>query len=80
MNFVSNERILANLPIPYMKTYDKWYKQMKVLFGYQDVLKVLKNMDNVLVEGAKEAQLEIHKEKKNKDFKAIFFYPSVCGR
>lgn len=35
---------------------------MKVLFGYQDVLKVIKNDVNPLVEGATDAQQASYKE------------------
>ncbi|XP_050888533.1 uncharacterized protein LOC127093634 [Lathyrus oleraceus] len=37
MATVSNDRIPINLPILDSKNYDKWAKQMKVLFGYQEV-------------------------------------------
>lgn len=43
---------------------------MKVLFGYQDVLEVIKNVVGALVKGATEAQQDAHREEKKKDFKA----------
>lgn len=46
---------------------------MNVLFGYQDVLEVIKNEVTTLVEGGTNAQQSKHKEKKTKDFKALFF-------
>lgn len=72
MNYVSNERIFANIHILNAKNDDKWCKQIKVLFGYQDVLEVIKNGVNHLVVGAMDAQQVTHKEEKNKDFKALF--------
>ena len=48
------------------------------MFGYQDVLEVVKNVVNPLVEGATDAQRETHKEKKKKDFKALFLIHQ-CG-
>ena len=69
MNFVSNERITANLLIIDAKNYEKWCKLMKVSFDYQDVPEVIKNGMNPLVEGAQRAT---HKEKKKKYFLALF--------
>ncbi|XP_050886070.1 uncharacterized protein LOC127091468 [Lathyrus oleraceus] len=37
MTIVSNDRIPTNLLILDSKNYDKWAKQMRVLFGYQEV-------------------------------------------
>ncbi|XP_050893480.1 uncharacterized protein LOC127100379 [Lathyrus oleraceus] len=37
MATVSNDRNPTNLPILDSKNYDKWVKQMRVLFGYQEV-------------------------------------------
>lgn len=45
---------------------------MKVLFGYQDVLEVIKNGVSPLAEGETDAQLAMHKEEKKKDFKTLF--------
>ena len=45
---------------------------MKVLFGYQDVLEVIKNEVNPLVEGTIVAQQVMHKEDKKKDFNTLF--------
>lgn len=46
---------------------------MKVMFGYQDILKVIKKGANPLVEGATDAQQATHKQEKKKDFKTLFF-------
>lgn len=45
---------------------------MKVLFGYQNILEVIKNMVSPLVEGTTTAQQATHKEEKKKYFKALF--------
>ena len=45
---------------------------MKVLFGYQDVLEVIKNGVSLLVEDATDAQRATHKEEKKKDCKRCF--------
>lgn len=72
MTSISNERIYANLYIPNVKNYNKWCKQMKVLFDYQDVLDVIKNSVNPLVKGVTlEQRASSHKEEKNKDFKTL---------
>ena len=73
---VSNDKIPTNLPILDSKNYDKWAKQMKVLFGYQDVLEVIKDGVTSLVEGATDAQKATFKEEKKKDYKALFLIHS----
>lgn len=73
MTSVSNERISTNLPILDAKNYDNRCKQMKVVFGYQDVLEVVKNEVTTLVEGAIYAQRSKHNEEKTKDYKVLFF-------
>lgn len=45
---------------------------MKVLFGYQNVLEVIKNDVISLVQDTTETRQETHKEEKKKDFKALF--------
>lgn len=72
MNFVSNERIYVNLPIFDVMNYEKWWGIMKVFFGYQDVLEVIKNGVSPLVKGATDARQTTHKKEK-KDFKTLFF-------
>lgn len=73
MNFVSNERIPTNLSIRDVKNYEKSCKKMKVLFGYQDVLEVIKNGVTPLIQNATGAHQVMHKEEKKKDFKALLF-------
>lgn len=73
MAYVFNKRIFANILILDAKNYDKWCKQVRVLFGYQDVLEMIKNEVTTLVEDATDAQRSKHKKEKTKDFKALFF-------
>lgn len=58
----SNEIILNNLLFFDAKNYDKCCKKMKVLFGSQDVLEVIKNMVNSLLECTTDAQWATHKK------------------
>lgn len=69
---ISNEHITTNLPILDAKNYDKWCKQMNVMFGYQDVLEVIQNDVNPLIKAATDAQRTAHKKEKTKDFKALY--------
>lgn len=71
MTIVSNERISTNLPILDAENYDKWCKQMKVLFDYQDIFELIKNIETTLVKGAKDVQWCKHKEEKTKDHNAL---------
>lgn len=45
---------------------------IKVLFGYQDFLEVIKNGVSPLIVGATDAQRATHKKEKKKNFKALF--------
>ena len=76
MNTVSNDRIPTNQPILDSKNYDKWSKQMKVLFGYQEVLEIINNGVTPLRAEATEAQKATFKEEKKKDYKALFLIHS----
>ncbi|XP_073221443.1 uncharacterized protein [Cicer arietinum] len=70
---VSNDKIPTNLPILDSKNYDKWHKQMKVLFGYQDVLDMI--TDGITPLG-KEATTAQEAKFKKKDYKALFLIHS----
>ena len=76
MNTVSNDRIPTNLPILDSKNYDKWSKQIKVLFGYQEVLEIINNGVTPLRDEAINAQKAAFKEEKKKDYKALFLIHS----
>ncbi|XP_073224917.1 uncharacterized protein [Cicer arietinum] len=73
---VSNDKIPTNLPILDSKNYDKWHKQMKVLFGYQDVLDMITDGITPLGKEATAAQQAKFKEDKKKDYKALFLIHS----
>ncbi|MCI03523.1 hypothetical protein A2U01_0024563, partial [Trifolium medium] len=62
----------ANLPVLDGKNYDRWSKQMKVVFGYQDVMDQVSNGVEPILDTATEAEKLVHKEIKKKDFKALF--------
>ena len=49
---------------------------MKVLFGYQDVLKVVNNGVTPLVAGATEMQKVAHRKENKKDYKTLFLISS----
>ncbi|XP_073225532.1 uncharacterized protein [Cicer arietinum] len=74
--FVSNDKIPTNLLILDSKNYDKWHKQMKVLFGYQDVLDMITNGITPIGKEATAAQQAKFKEDKKKDYKALFLIHS----
>jgi hypothetical protein len=40
------------------KNYDSWHKQMKLLFGFQDVFEIVDSGYEALVENATETQRE----------------------
>lgn len=48
------------------------------MFGYQNILEVIKNGVNPLVKGATIAQSTVHKEEKTKDFKVFVCHSSMC--
>ncbi|XP_050883175.1 uncharacterized protein LOC127086452 [Lathyrus oleraceus] len=76
MAIVSNDRIPTNIPILDSKNYDKWAKQMSVLFGYQEVLEIIANGVTQLGAEATDIQRATHKEEKKKDYKALFLIHS----
>ncbi|XP_050918413.1 uncharacterized protein LOC127135821 [Lathyrus oleraceus] len=76
MATVSNDRIPTNLPILDSKNYDKWAKQMRVLFGYQEVLEIVVNGVTQLGAEATDIQRATHKEEKKKDYKTLFLIHS----
>ncbi|XP_050914577.1 uncharacterized protein LOC127129435 [Lathyrus oleraceus] len=73
---VFNDRIPTNLLILDSKNYDKWAKQMKVLFGYQEVLEIVVNGVTQLGAEATDIQRATYKEEKKKDYKALFLIHS----
>ncbi|KAK2403406.1 putative mitochondrial protein [Trifolium repens] len=63
----------GKLPILDSNNWDRWHKQMKVIFGFQEVEEVVANGVTPLAENATEAQRTEHRALKKKDFKAMFF-------
>ncbi|XP_058783965.1 uncharacterized protein LOC131658716 [Vicia villosa] len=72
----TNNRIPSNLPILDSKNYDKWSKQMKVMFGYQEVLDIVNNGVTPLGDEPTAAHQATFKEEKKKDYKALFLIHS----
>lgn len=68
----SNGNLLGNLPILDAKNWDRWSVQMEVVFGFQEVLEVVKNGYQDLGENPDTTQQAAHKESKKKDCKALF--------
>lgn len=76
MATVSSYRIPTNLPIFDSKNYDKWAKQMRVLFGYQEVLEIVISGVTQLGAEATDIQRATYKEEKKKDYKSLFLIHS----
>jgi len=51
----------------------RWVKQMKVIFGFQDVLEIVNNGVEALPANPTKVQRNAHKEAKKKDCKALFY-------
>jgi hypothetical protein len=73
----SNGQFPANLPILDGKNYDRWSKQMKVVFGYQDVMEQVTNGVVPITATSTDAERTTHKELKKKDFKAFSSFINV---
>src|SRR4051812_45111785 len=72
----TNDRIPSNLLILDSKNYDKWSKQMKVLFGYQEVLDIVNNGVTPLGDEPTNARQATFKEEKKKDYKSLILIHS----
>ncbi|XP_019425092.1 PREDICTED: uncharacterized protein LOC109333970 [Lupinus angustifolius] len=68
----SNSGFTMTLPTLDGKNYERWHIQMKVLFGYQEVLEIVQNGYQSVGEDATEAQRSTFKECKKRDYKALF--------
>ncbi|GAU30894.1 hypothetical protein TSUD_381070 [Trifolium subterraneum] len=53
--------------------WDRWSKQMKVIFGFQEVQEVIEAEITPIAVNATEAEQTAHRALKKKDFKAMFF-------
>lgn len=70
----SSGNIVAHLPIlDGKKNWDRWVKQMRVIFGFQDVLEIVSNGIEALSENPIDVQRNAHKEAKKKNCKALFY-------
>ncbi|XP_019439046.1 PREDICTED: uncharacterized protein LOC109344747 [Lupinus angustifolius] len=68
----TNSGFTMSLPVLVGKNYDRWQVQMKVLFGYQEVLEVVQNGVQLVEDDAPEVQQSTSRESKRKDCKALF--------
>ncbi|MCI00852.1 hypothetical protein A2U01_0021874, partial [Trifolium medium] len=68
----ANGTFPGNLPILNGKNYDSWCKQMKVVFGFQDVWDLVQGGVEPITESSSDAQKATFKELKKKDYKALF--------
>lgn len=62
----------ANLPIFKGESYKRWVRQMKVVFKFQDVSKIMSDGVPTLKANANDEQKVAHKDKKKKDGKTLF--------
>ncbi|KAK2397922.1 hypothetical protein QL285_059445 [Trifolium repens] len=72
MGTYGNGAFPGNLPILNGKNYDSWCKQMRVVFGFQDVCDLVQGGVEPVTEYSTDVQKAIHKELKKKDYKALF--------
>ncbi|KAK2431203.1 hypothetical protein QL285_029460 [Trifolium repens] len=63
----------GKLPILDSSNWDRWSKQMKVIFGFQEVQEVVETDVCELANDATEVQRNAHRALKKNDFKAMFF-------
>ncbi|XP_019429222.1 PREDICTED: uncharacterized protein LOC109336861 [Lupinus angustifolius] len=68
----SNSGFTMTLPTLDSKNYERWHIQMKVLFGYQEVLEIVQNRYQSIGEDATEAQRSTFRECKKRDCKTLF--------
>ncbi|KAK2358763.1 hypothetical protein QL285_095917 [Trifolium repens] len=67
-----NNNFHANLPVFDGKNWDRWVKQMKVIFNVQEVYEQVNATITPLPENANEEQRTTFREAKKKDNKALF--------
>ncbi|XP_019419076.1 PREDICTED: uncharacterized protein LOC109329725 [Lupinus angustifolius] len=68
----TNSGFTMTLPTLDSKNYERWHIQMKVLFGYQEVLDIIQEVYQSVDEDATEAQRLVHRDCKKRDCKALF--------
>lgn len=69
----SGGNVPVSLPLLDGKNYERWSIQMKVAFGYQDVLDVVQNGVQELGENPTDEQRTAYNGAKKKDCRALFF-------
>lgn len=69
----SGGKVPVSLPLLDGKNYERWSIQMKVVFGYQDVLDVVQNGVQELGGNPTDEQRTSYNGAKKKDCKALFF-------
>jgi hypothetical protein len=72
MGTYGNGAFPGNLPILVGKNYDNWCKQMKVVFGFQDVWDLVQGGVEPVTSTSTDAQKATFKELKKRDYKALF--------
>ncbi|GAU43423.1 hypothetical protein TSUD_334860 [Trifolium subterraneum] len=72
MGTYGNGAFPDNLPILNGKNYDSWCKQMKVVFGFQDVWDLVSSGVEPIIESSSDVQKSTFKEQKKRDYKALF--------
>ncbi|GAU22960.1 hypothetical protein TSUD_247040 [Trifolium subterraneum] len=72
MGTYGNGAFPGNLPILNGKNYDTWCKQMKVVFGFQDVWDLVQGGVEPITDASSDAEKATFKELKKKDYKALF--------
>ncbi|MCI73467.1 hypothetical protein A2U01_0094731, partial [Trifolium medium] len=68
-----NNSFGGKLPVLDSSNWDCWNKQMKVIFGFQEVQEVVETGIGDLAADATDAQRQARRALKKKDFKAMFF-------
>ncbi|GAU28814.1 hypothetical protein TSUD_21510 [Trifolium subterraneum] len=72
MGTYGNGAFPGNLPILNGKNYDTWCKQMKVVFGFQDVWDLVQSGVEPITDTSTDVEKATFKELKKKDYKALF--------
>ncbi|PNX62988.1 hypothetical protein L195_g053281, partial [Trifolium pratense] len=75
---MSRNGLPNNLPTLEGKNWERWSKQMKSLFGFQDTLEVVTNGVQELQANATAEQRNSHGDLKKKDSKAMYAIQAAC--
>ncbi|RDY14474.1 hypothetical protein CR513_00463, partial [Mucuna pruriens] len=69
---ISNGSFPANMLVLDGKNFEQWCIKMGVIFGFQEVLEIVKNGIQEMEVGATEVQRAAYRESKKKDCKTLF--------